>query len=77
MRNIFIRNIIIVVCLCPIAVLFISCTGRVRADVDSGYQIIIGTFAHVVAVAEDSDTAKKCVRGALEEIHRIDDLMSD
>jgi thiamine biosynthesis lipoprotein len=37
----------------------------------------MGTFAHVVAVAKDSGAAKKCVRAALEEIHKVDDLMSD
>jgi len=56
---------------------FLSCSGRDRADADSGYQIIMGTFAHVVAVAEDSGTAEKCVRAALEEIHKVDELMSD
>jgi thiamine biosynthesis lipoprotein len=37
----------------------------------------MGTFAHVVAVAKDTGTARKCVRAALEEIHKVDDLMSD
>jgi len=75
--KIFGRIIVILVCLSLVVVLFLSCAGRERADADSGYQMIMGTFAHIVAVAEDSGTAKKCVRAALEEIHRVDELMSD
>jgi len=67
----------IIVCLSFVAVSFFSCAGKDRADADSGYQMIMGTFAHIVAVAEDSGTAKECVRAALEEIRKVDDLMSD
>ena len=71
------RIIVILICLSLVALSFISCAGKDRADADSGYQMIMGTFAHVVAVAEDSGTAKKCVQAALEEIRKVDDLMSD
>jgi len=73
----FVRIIVILVCLSLVTVSFSSCADKDRADADSGYQMIMGTFAHVVAVGEDSSTAKKCVRAALEEIHKVDDLMSD
>ena len=59
------------------ALSFVSCANKDRAEADSGNQMIMGTFAHVVAVAEDSGTAKKCVRVALEEIRKVDALMSD
>jgi thiamine biosynthesis lipoprotein len=68
---------VILVCLSLAAVSFFSCAGRDRIDADSGYQMIMGTFVHVVAVAQDAGTAKKCVRVALEEIRKVDDLMSD
>ena len=68
---------VIIVCLSLATVSFFSCSGRERVDADSGYQMIMGTFVHVVAVAEDAGTAKKCVRVALEEIRKVDDLMSD
>lgn len=77
MNRIFSRAVIILVCLSLVAVLFFSCADKDRADADSGYQMIMGTFAHVIAVAEDSGTAKKCVRAALDEIRKVDDLMSD
>ncbi len=75
--KIFSRTIVIFVCLSLVVVSFLSCTGRDRVDADSGYQIVMGTFAHIVAVAEDTGTAEKCVHAALEEIHKVDDLMSD
>jgi len=71
------RIIFILVCPLFAAASFFSCAKRGRADADSGYQMIMGTFAHIVAVAEDSRTAKKCVRAALEEIRKVDNLMSD
>ena len=77
MNRIFSRNIVILVCLSFVAVSFFSCAKKERADADSGYQMIMGTFAHIVAVAEDSGTAKKCVQAALEEIRKVDELMSD
>ena len=77
MRRILSRLITILVCLLFAAVSFFSCAKRGRVDADSGYQMIMGTFAHIVAVAEDKGTAKKCVQAALEEIRSVDDLMSD
>lgn len=49
-------------------------TGRV--DVDSGMHEVMGTFARVVAVAADSNTAKRCIEAAFAEIENIDKLMS-
>jgi len=77
MRRIFSRNIVILVCLSLVIMSFFSCAKKDRADADSGYQMIMGTFAHVVAVAQDSDTARKCVQAALDEIRKVDAMMSD
>ncbi len=51
-------------------------TGR-RVQLDSGYQLVMGTFARVVVVAKDATTAQECVRLALAEIKYVDELMSD
>jgi thiamine biosynthesis lipoprotein len=48
-----------------------------RADVDSGMRVVMGTFAHVIAVAADSNTANGCIEAAFLEIEKIDGLMSD
>jgi thiamine biosynthesis lipoprotein len=73
----FSRNIVIIACFFLVAVPFLSCAGKGRVDVDSGYQIVMGTFAHIVAVAQNAGTAKNCIRAALDEIHKVDNLMSD
>jgi thiamine biosynthesis lipoprotein len=77
MNRILSRTIVIFACLSLVIVSFLSCTGKGRVDADSGYQIVMGTFAHIVAVAQNAGTAKKCIRAALEEIHKVDNLMSD
>jgi thiamine biosynthesis lipoprotein len=48
-----------------------------REDFDSGRRITMGTFAWVVAVAEDSQTAASCAEKGIAEILRIEELMSD
>ena len=48
-----------------------------RVDVDSGNRLVMGTFARIIAVAIDSDTANNCLEAAFEELQRIDKLMSD
>ena len=50
---------------------------RHYTHLDSGYRPVMGTFARVVAVAKDSNSAKKFIESALAEINKVDDLMSD
>ena len=71
------RIIVIFACLSLVAASLLSFTGKGPVDADSGYQIVMGTFAHIIAVAQNAGTAKKCIRAALEEIHKVDNLMSD
>ncbi|MBN2457408.1 MAG: FAD:protein FMN transferase [Sedimentisphaerales bacterium] len=47
-----------------------------RLKADSGQRIVMGTFAHVVAVAGDLETAGKCIEAAFTEIENVDALMS-
>lgn len=47
-----------------------------RVDIDSGMREVMGTFARVVAVAADSNTAKGCIEAAFAEIEKVDKLMS-
>ncbi len=65
----------IIVGVCLVAALCFWPEGRVEAD--SGYRLVMGTFARVVAVAADSSTAKECIDAALAEIDEVDELMSD
>ena len=47
-----------------------------RVDVDSGMHVVMGTFARVVAVAADSNTAKRCAEAAFAEIEEVEKRMS-
>jgi len=49
--------------------------GRIEAD--SGNRLVMGTFARVVAVAENSGIANSCIEAAFAEIQTVDELMSD
>ena len=49
--------------------------GRIEAD--SGNRLVMGTFARVVAVVENSGIANRCIGAAFAEIQTVDELMSD
>jgi thiamine biosynthesis lipoprotein len=44
---------------------------------DGGYREVMGTFAHVVAVAADAKTANVCIEAGFDRLRRVDDVMSD
>jgi len=71
------RIVIAVFAACLIAMLFFSVRANKQFELDSGHQLVMGTFARAVVITRDSGTAKKCIDAALEEIHKVDDLMSD
>ncbi len=54
-----------------------SCARRGPVKVDSGHHLVMGTFARVVVVAESRGAGLKCIRAAMAEIHKVDELMSD
>jgi FAD:protein FMN transferase len=57
--------------------LTIAAKSRPRqVEIDSGYREVMGTFARVVAVAPDTETAKKCIDAAFEQFRHIEALMS-
>lgn len=54
-----------------------GCWQRKPAIVKSGTIEVMGTFANVVATADDKETARIAVRAAIEKLHYVDELMSD
>ena len=73
-----IRSIVIAVfAACLIIAAYFSCRPQRQVELDSGYRLVMGTFARAVVIAENSNTAKKCIEIALSEIRKVDDLMSD
>ena len=59
-----------------IVALYFFVRARGPVEVDSGYRLIMGTFARVTAVAPDSHIAKKCIEAAFEQLGSIEALMS-
>jgi thiamine biosynthesis lipoprotein len=45
-------------------------------EINSGYRMVMGTFARVVVVAANRDIANKCIEAAFAEIDKVDELMS-
>jgi len=73
-----IRSIVITVfVVCLMVAIYFSADTNKQVELDSGHRLVMGTFARAVVIAEDSNTAKKCIETALAEIHKVDDLMSD
>lgn len=76
--NTKVRSIaIIVIILLLIALLFVSIVTKRPVELESGYRLVMGTFARVVVVAKDTGTAQKCIEAAFAEIENVDNLMSD
>jgi thiamine biosynthesis lipoprotein len=57
-----------------VALYFLSPKGPV--SVDSGYHIVMGTFARVSVIAANHNTAYRCISAAFIEIYKVDNLMS-
>lgn len=58
-------------------VLYFSVGIKGHAEVDSGYRVVMGTLARIVAIGPDSKTANACIKAAFSEIGNIDGLMSN
>ena len=54
----------------------ISESGSGLVEVDGGQRVIMGTYCRVVAVAENEDTAKKCIEAAFKKLRDVDAAMS-
>lgn len=58
-----------------LALYVFGCNRRIEED--SGYRLVMGTFAHLKTIAKDQETAKICVESAFAELQKVDDLMSN
>jgi thiamine biosynthesis lipoprotein len=71
------RPIVIALCLFLATVAYLFFAGKKRVKADSGYHLVMGTFARIVVVARDAETGARCVEAGLAEIRKVDELMSD
>jgi len=58
------------------ALYFLIPVKKGPVDIDSGFRPVMGTIAHIIAVAPDSETGKKSIRAAFEQLNDIENLMS-
>lgn len=49
---------------------------KATVEADSGYRLVMGTFAHIIVVAPDQRTADKSIEAALRQLQNIETLMS-
>ena len=68
--------VVFVACLIVVAIYFSAGPGK-QVELDSGHRMVMGTFARVVVIAKDSDTAGRCIESGFTQINKVDDLMSD
>jgi thiamine biosynthesis lipoprotein len=67
---------ITVLCGVLLTLLYAGLATRSPVELDSGYRVMMGTFARVVVLAETETAAEACLQAALDEQRRIDSLMS-
>ena len=70
------RIVIAIAVVCSVVVLYSVARHRTPVEADSGYRLIMGTFAHVIAVAPNQRTADKSIVAALQQLQTIEALMS-
>lgn len=73
-KQYYIMVIVVVFLICFLAVL--SSKQQNAVELDSGYRRIMGTLGRIVVVAEDAETARKCIEQAFEELGRIEARLS-
>ena len=70
------KRLIAVLVIAVISALAFWLRPNCTVEADSGYRLVMGTFARIVAVAEDSNTAQKCIEAAFEQLRAVEMLMS-
>jgi len=76
-------SVAIVAVICLAAILLSCIWGKRlvvpvgRIEFDGGFRQVMGTFAHIVAIAADSNTAQRCIEAGFAQLAAIDNLMSD
>ncbi len=70
-----------VICLAAVLLSYIwgkrAVVPKSQAEFDGGFRQVMGTFAHIVAIAADSNTAQKCTEAGFVQLAAIDNSMSD
>jgi thiamine biosynthesis lipoprotein len=62
--------------ICLLAVYLVGKFTARPVEVDGGYREIMGTFARIIVVANNSRQANACIAAGFDEMRRIDSVMS-
>jgi len=68
--------LIIFICASLVVATYFFSVARRQVEADSGYRLVMGTFAHIIAVAPNSHTANKSIQASLQQLRNIEELMS-
>jgi thiamine biosynthesis lipoprotein len=60
-----------------LGLLYVGTRERGVVEVNSGYRVVMGTFARVVVIARGERMAQRCIKAAFEVQDRIELLLSD
>lgn len=71
-----IRIPIIIICVFLVAATYFFIRPKQPVKADSGYRPVMGTFAHIIAIAPNRRTANKSIEAAFEQLRNIEMLMS-
>ncbi len=77
MNKRILRLIVVITVLVLVAILIRTLQGPTLVSTDRGYRQVMGTFAHIIAVAPNKKTADDCVEAGFEKLRYIDQMMSD
>jgi thiamine biosynthesis lipoprotein len=69
-------SIVVGLCLIAAVLFFAESPTNRPVEVDGGYREVMGTFARIVAVANNAQQARKCIEAGFDELRRIDAAMS-
>lgn len=59
-----------------LVLLYVGMSRRAPVEVDSGYRVIMGTFSHMIVLADRRGEANACIEAAFDQQRRVDALMS-
>jgi thiamine biosynthesis lipoprotein len=70
------RVLIIITCVFLVVAAYFFIRHKQPVEADSGYRMVMGTIAHIIAVAPDQRTANKSIEASFQQLYNIETLMS-
>ena len=68
--------LIIITCVFLVVATYFFIRHKQPVEADSGYRMVMGTIAHIIAVAPDHRTANKSIEASFQQLYNIETMMS-